>query len=125
LIPKYYTETTKKIILRKELATQSSVKYYQNTNRHFKTVRELFLRLASTQSDLTTPGDSMQRTAEEKVALCRCNTDAVLRAAVTVVFASLKSYIPQKMKLKAWRRTKFCAKYEGAHKEQMDPQNFR
>jgi hypothetical protein len=57
----------------------------------FKTARELFLLLASTQSDLTPPGDSLQGITENKVAMCRCNTDAVLLAAFTGAFASLKS----------------------------------
>jgi hypothetical protein len=47
------------------------------------TARELFLLLVSTQSDLTPPGDSLQGTAEDKVTVCRCNTNTELRAAVT------------------------------------------
>jgi len=51
--------------------------------------RELFLFLASTRYDLTPLGNSMNKKTEDKLALCLCNTGAVLRVAVTGVFASL------------------------------------
>jgi hypothetical protein len=85
-------QNKKYIILQKKLATTSSGKYYQiNLDVLFKTARELFLILASPQYDLTPPGNSMKGKTEDKLALYLCNADAVLRAAVTGAFASLKS----------------------------------
>jgi len=60
------------------------------TDLPFKRVREFFLLLASTQSDLTPPCDSLWGMAEDNTTVYRCNADAVLRAAVTGAFASLK-----------------------------------
>jgi hypothetical protein len=73
-----------------------SILYYENSGLHspvdninklfritLKIVRELFLCLASTQFNLAPQGDSRKGIAEDKVAVCRCNTDAEIRAAVT------------------------------------------
>jgi hypothetical protein len=62
----------------------------------------LFLLLASTQSDMTAPGDGLSGIAEDTVAVCRCNADVVIRADITGALASLKPQMPQKMKLEAW-----------------------
>jgi hypothetical protein len=71
-------------------------------------------------SDLATPDNMLWEVINDKAAVCRYNTNAELRAAITNTFSSLTPQMLRKISQRTRRRIKLCADHDGAHADPQD-----